>query len=110
MRQVKAFELSALDPERDADGHGYMDFLASDLLSVGYAVWPAGAEDRQRPHEEDEVYHVVSGRGSIRVGGEDRPVGPGSVVYVAARVEHRFHSIEEELRVLVFWAPPHRRA
>jgi len=110
VRQVKAFELSALDPERDADGHGYVDFLASDLLSVGYAVWPAGAEDRQRPHEEDEVYHVVSGRGSIRVAGEDRPVGPGSVVYVAARVEHRFHSIEEELRVLVFWAPPHRRA
>jgi mannose-6-phosphate isomerase-like protein (cupin superfamily) len=106
---VKAFELSELDPVRDADGHGYLDLLASDLLSVGYAVWPAGGIDRQQPHGEDEVYHVVSGRGSIRVAGEDRPVGPGSVVYVAARTEHRFHSIEEELRVLVFWAPPHRR-
>jgi hypothetical protein len=26
---------------------------------------------------------------------------------VATGVEHRFHSIEEDLRVLVFWAPPH---
>jgi mannose-6-phosphate isomerase-like protein (cupin superfamily) len=53
---------------------------------------------------------VVYGRGSIRVAGEDTTVGPGSIVYVPARVEHRFHSIEEELRVLVFWAPPHIRA
>jgi mannose-6-phosphate isomerase-like protein (cupin superfamily) len=106
---VKAFELSELDPERDPDGHGYVDFLASGLLSVGYAVWPAGGDDRQRPHEQDEVYHVVAGRGSIRVAGEDTTVGPGSIVYVPARVEHRFHSIEEELRVLVFWAPPHIR-
>jgi hypothetical protein len=66
---MKTFELSKLDPERDADGHGYVDFLASDLLSVGYAVWPAGGEDRQQPHEEDEVYQVVSGRGSIASAG-----------------------------------------
>ena len=104
------FKLSQLDPQRDPDGHGYVDFLASDLLSVGYALWPAGGQDRQQPHQEDEVYHVVAGRGSIRVAGEDTTVGPGSIVYVPARVEHRFHSIEEELRVLVFWAPPHHRA
>jgi mannose-6-phosphate isomerase-like protein (cupin superfamily) len=106
---LNAFDLSRLHPPRDADGHGYVDFFASELLSVGYAVWPAGGEDRQRPHAEDEVYHVVSGRGVIRVAGEDRAVGPGSVVYVPAATEHRFHSIEEELRVLVFWAPPHAR-
>ena len=105
---MKAFDLSEVHPHRDEDGHAYVDLLASDLLSVGYAIWPAGGEDRQRPHEEDEVYHVVSGRGTIRVAGEDRAVGPGSVVFVAARLEHRFHSIEDELRVLVFWAPPHR--
>jgi mannose-6-phosphate isomerase-like protein (cupin superfamily) len=33
-------------------------------------------------------------------------VKPGSVVYVGARVAHLFHSVEEDLRVLVFWAPP----
>ncbi len=106
---MQAFDLSDLDPPRSADGHGYVDFLSSELLSVGYAIWPAGGIDRQRPHAEDEVYHVVAGRGTIRVADEDRPVQPGSIVYVAAGVEHRFHSIDEELRVLVFWAPPHAR-
>jgi mannose-6-phosphate isomerase-like protein (cupin superfamily) len=105
---VKAFEIPELDPQpRDVDGHGYIDFMASDKLSVGLAIWPRGKPDRQRPHLEDEVYYVISGRATIRVAGEDRLVEPGSLVFVATGVEHRFHDIEEDLRVLVFWAPPH---
>ena len=105
---MDAHEIPELDPQpRDADGHGYVDFLASSKLSVGLAIWPAGSTDRQKPHLEDEVYYVISGRGSIRVGDEDRPVKPGSLVFVAAGVEHRFHDIADDLRVLVFWAPPH---
>jgi mannose-6-phosphate isomerase-like protein (cupin superfamily) len=108
---VKAFEIPQLDPQpRDSEGHGYIDFFASEKLSVGLSIWPSGTTDRQRPHAEDEVYYVISGRGTIRVADEDRPVQPGSLVFVAAQVEHRFHTIEEDLRVLVFWAPPHAPA
>jgi len=108
---VKAFEIPQLDPQpRDSEGHGYIDFFASEELSVGLAVWPRETADRQKPHAEDEVYYVISGYGSIRVADEDRPVKPGSLVFVAAGIEHRFHSIEEDLRVLVFWAPPHATA
>ena len=105
---MQAREIPDLDPQpRDADGHGYVDFLASPRLSVGLAVWPAGSTDRQQPHKEDEVYYVIEGRGTIRVADEERAVQAGSLVFVAAGVEHRFHDIEEDLRVLVFWAPPH---
>src|SRR2546423_7524232 len=104
---MHAHEIPELDPQpRDADGHGYVDFLASEKLSVGLAIWPAGSADHQRPHGEDEVYYVISGRGTIRVAGEDRPVKAGSLVFVEARVEHRFHDIEEDLRVLAFLVPP----
>lgn len=106
--RVEAHEVPELDPQpRDTDGHGYVDFHASEKLSVGLAVWPAGSHDRQQPHKEDEVYYVISGRGFIRVAGEDRRVQAGSLVFVAAGEEHRFHDIAEDLRVLVFWAPPH---
>src|SRR5205807_10472283 len=106
--RMEAHEIPELDPQpRDADGHGYVDFLASDKLSVGLAVWPRGATDHQRPHSEDEVYYVIEGRGTIRVADEDRLVQPGSLIFVGAGVEHRFHDIEDDLRVLVFWAPPH---
>ena len=108
---VDAHEVPGLDPQpRDEQGHGYIDFLASEKLSVGLSVWPAGSVDRQQPHKEDEVYYVISGRAKIRVAGEDRSLKAGSLVFVATGVEHRFHDIEEDLRVLVFWAPPHRSA
>ena len=32
-------------------------------------------------------------------------MGPGTVVYVPTEVEHRFHMIDEDLTILVFFAP-----
>jgi mannose-6-phosphate isomerase-like protein (cupin superfamily) len=105
---MEAFETADLIAASPGSEHVYAEFLRSDLLSVGLAVWPAGSVDTQEPHTEDEVYHVVAGRARITVADETRPVGPGSIVFVATAVEHRFHDIEEDLRVLVFWAPPRR--
>lgn len=102
---MKAFEIDQLIEGQARSGKLYLEFLRVADLSMGLYVLPAGGTDPQNPHSEDEVYFVVSGRAMIRVGDEDRPVQAGSVVYVAKTVEHRFHSIEEELRVLVFFAP-----
>ena len=46
---MNAYEIPDIDPQpREADGHGYVDFLASEKLSVGLAIWPAGSIDRRR--------------------------------------------------------------
>jgi GNAT superfamily N-acetyltransferase len=39
------------------------------------------------------------------VGGEPRAVTAGSIIYVPAGVAHHFHSIVEDLSLLVFFAP-----
>ena len=83
----------------------YTEFLRVPALSAGLYVLSAGGADPQQPHSEDEIYYVVSGRASIQVGSEDRPVTAGSFVYVPATVPHRFHTIEEELVILVCFAP-----
>jgi len=51
------------------------------------------------------MYYVVRGRARFRAGEVDREISAGSVLFVAAEVEHRFHDIQEELAVLVFFAP-----
>jgi mannose-6-phosphate isomerase-like protein (cupin superfamily) len=102
---VYAFEISEIAEERRRSGRAYHEFLRVPSLSAGLYVLAAGAIDPQQPHRQDEVYHVVSGRARIRVGDEDREVRPGSVVYVPAGVEHRFHDITEELTLLVIFAP-----
>jgi mannose-6-phosphate isomerase-like protein (cupin superfamily) len=107
---VQAFEIAELLRSVDRGGHVYEEFLRAEELSVGLARWPAGSVDDQTPHTEAEVYYLVAGRALIRVEQEDRPVGPGSIVYVPAGVGHRFHGITEDLEVLVFWAPPRHSA
>ena len=102
---MHAFTLSQLVEERRQSNRLYLEFLRVPAFSVGLYELPAGGVDPQQPHTEDEVYYVVSGQGTIRVGDEDRAVQAGSVVYVAAGVEHRFHSITQDLTILVFFAP-----
>lgn len=102
---MDAFELADLLRARAQSGGLYHEFVRTHDLSVGLYVLDAGATDPQSPHTEDEVYYIVSGRGQIRVGDEDRPVSDGSVVFVGADVEHRFHAIEEQLVILVFFGP-----
>ena len=74
-------------------------------MSAGLYVLQPGEPDRQVPHNEDELYYVVGGKATIRVGTEDLPVAPGMAIFVPARMEHHFHSITAELRVLVMFAP-----
>ena len=102
---MDAFELSQLIQERGKTGKLYFEFLHVPDLSMGIYQLPKGGVDPQSPHTEDEVYYVVSGAAKIKVANENRAVKAGSVVYVAKNVEHRFHSIEEDLTLLVFFAP-----
>ena len=72
---------------------------------MGIYILPAGGTDPQSPHSENEVYYVVSGKAQIMVVDENRDVQAGSIVYVEKNVAHHFHSIEEELTLLVFFTP-----
>ncbi|MCS0635167.1 cupin domain-containing protein [Streptomyces sp. LP05-1] len=103
---MKAFRLDELEAERVANDGAYLQFLRERTMSAGLYALDAGALDPQKPHAQDEVYFVVSGRASITVGAETSRVGRGSVVFVPAGVPHRFHHITEDLRVLVVFSPP----
>jgi len=67
---------------------------------------PKGS-DPQTPHEQDEIYIIQSGSGVFDKTGEKRPFGPGDVIFVEARAEHRFESFSDDFAVwAVFWGPP----
>ena len=99
------FDLDELQNQQAGSLKLYQEFLRVPALSVGLYVLPAGSIDPQSPHKEDEVYYVVRGKARMRVGTENRPVAAGSVIFVEAKLEHRFYDIVEELAVLVFFAP-----
>lgn len=102
---MEAFTVEGLLKQHAEHGKLYLEFLRHPSMSMGLYKLPAGGSDPQQPHTEDEVYYVASGRARITVGNEVESVEAGSIVYVARDVEHRFHDIEEDLTILVFFAP-----
>lgn len=82
----------------------YREFLRVPALSCGLYRLSAGARDMQSPHDEDEVYYVLSGKAKMRLGDTERIVGPGSLLYVSATESHSFFEIEEDMTLLVLFA------
>ena len=97
--------LSDVAAERALRGVPYAEFLRVASMSAGLYVLPAGGTDTQVPHAQDELYYVVRGKARMRAGTEDREVSAGTLVFVAASLEHRFYQIEQDLEILVFFAP-----
>ena len=104
-RDEEFFQIDQIEQEGARAGKPYLEFLRIPAMSAGVYTLPAGGADLQKPHREDEIYYVVRGRAHMKVGAEDRAVSQGSVIFVAAHVEHRFYDVAEELVVLVFFAP-----
>ncbi len=102
---MDAFTLDDLANETRRSGQRFHEFLRVDALSCGMYILPGGGEDDQIPHQQDEVYVVAKGTGQILVGDETQPIGPGSVIFVAANVEHRFFDFSDDLEILVLFAP-----
>lgn len=103
--KTSIFAVDELKQQQGLTQNKYLEFLRVPAMSAGLYVLAAGGNDPQKPHREAEMYCVVRGRARFCAGDEDREVSAGSVIFVAAEVEHRFYDIVEELVVLVFFAP-----
>lgn len=76
---------------------------ATDSLTVGVASCPP-QEGHLCPHRhrEAEVYHIISGRGIMKIDGHEQEVAAGSVVFIPGDAEHgiRNEDPQEELKWL----------
>jgi mannose-6-phosphate isomerase-like protein (cupin superfamily) len=102
----QSFQIDELERNQTTASGPYIEFLRRSGMSVGLYVLPVGGKDQQHPHAADEVYIVLRGRATLRVEDHDEQVGAGSVVSVDHGVDHRFVDIEEDLHILVVFAPP----
>jgi mannose-6-phosphate isomerase-like protein (cupin superfamily) len=104
-QKAQFFEIGELERQRVGRASAYLEFLRVASMSAGVYVLAVGAADLQSPHQQDELYYVIRGKARMRAASKDQSVETGSLIFVAAHAEHSFHDIEEELAVLVFFAP-----
>src|SRR5688572_17830669 len=102
MSEAGAFDIGEVAKRLAARSGGYEILLETAGLERGVYVLVAPEPDRQRPHEWDEVYYVLEGRGTLTVEGEEIPAEEGRAIFVKAGAEHRFTGYEG-LSLLVFF-------
>ncbi len=92
-------------PIRDGDRSALL--MEHGTMTLRY-YQPRG-HDPQTPHEQDEIYIVVSGSGTFALGPDEenlarRTFGPGDAIFAAARQVHRFEDFTDDFATwVVFW-------
>lgn len=100
----RAFDIETLKGQLTGKPVEFREFFSAPTMHCGLYRLAAGATDMQTPHDEDEMYYVIEGKASLKIAGELKEVGPGSLLYVGATETHSFFEIEEDMLLLVLFA------
>ena len=85
-------------------GARFAEVLAHGTLVV--EIYAPRGSDPQQPHTRDEIYVVVKGSGEFVNGADRHPFATGDVLFVPARVPHRFENFTDDLTLWVFFYGP----
>ena len=107
LRAAEPFDIAGANARLAAANGGYEVVHHSPGLELGVYVLVAPEPDRQQPHEDDEVYVLLEGRGTLEVEGENVELREGHAVFVPAGADHRFVGYEQLSVLVIFekWRP-----
>ena len=88
----------------EADGLRFHYPIHHGTMRVG--VYAPRGEDLQTPHDQDELYIVVDGAGTLVRGDERIEFKPGDALFVPAGMPHHFERFGDDFVTwVVFWGP-----
>ena len=97
------FDLSTYLEKIKKSSSYFYTFINRDRLAAGILVLQAGEKDTQEPHDNDEVYYIISGDGFLKIKDKDYEISKDKLFFVAKGVDHFFHGNKTELKVLYFF-------
>ncbi len=86
---------------KEPDGKKFTKLLERGNMYV--EIYVPEKIDLQTPHDQDEIYVIISGTGTFFNNGERRPFAPGDVLFVPAGIEHRFEDFSEDFKTWVIF-------
>ncbi|HEX2623442.1 MAG TPA: cupin domain-containing protein, partial [Phototrophicaceae bacterium] len=93
-------------PATDKWKFGVWDTEVMKHGTMSLEIFAPKQTDFQTPHEQDEVYIIVSGSGEFVSDGKHYNFAPGDVLFVPAGIEHRFIKFTEDFVTwVVFYGP-----
>jgi mannose-6-phosphate isomerase-like protein (cupin superfamily) len=101
---MKSSVIKALQNLSDKSVETFVKVLAHGSMSV--ELYRPVNIDPQTPHNQDELYVIISGSGIFNLNGEVGPFQQGDVLFVPAGIEHRFLDFTEDFATwVIFYGP-----
>jgi quercetin dioxygenase-like cupin family protein len=69
-------------------------------IEVGRYRFAAGTGSKPHQHPEEQVINVLSGRFRVRIGNEERILGPGEAALVPPNTEHEARAVDGEVEII----------
>jgi mannose-6-phosphate isomerase-like protein (cupin superfamily) len=93
-------------PATDRWPDGVWDVEGLNHGSMSVVLFAPQGRDYQSSHEQDELYIVLSGSGTLALETSQITFSRGDVLFVPARMHHHFESFSDDLVTwAVFWGP-----
>ena len=81
------------------------DLTQSEALTMGIKKIPPSEALHEHRHRQAEIYLVLEGTGSVRIGRKTRPIAAGSAVFIPSNVPHACENTgASEMRVAYVFA------
>jgi quercetin dioxygenase-like cupin family protein len=71
-------------------------FVQGEVILMGMFSYPAGGKAEPHTHPNEQIVSIIKGKGWMRIGDEEREVGPGDVVLIPANTEHGGEVYEDQ--------------
>ncbi len=96
-------DFAGIPPEEDFAAYE----IGRDATTSHHVVWIRSGEPPHRHDRHDLLVVILRGHGPMRLGDEERTVGPGSVLYVPRGTVHAFtNASEEPAAAYAVYTPP----
>ncbi len=82
----------------------YVNLFGHGTLQIDF--YKSTKTDKQKPHNRDEIYVIISGTGYFTRGNEKYLFKPNEVIFVPANEEHRFEEFTDNFSAWVFFYGP----
>jgi len=74
-----------------------------DINNLSVEIYKPDLVDKQKPHDRDEFYIIISGSGIFELEGKTTAFQRGDFLFVPAFAEHRFLEFTEDFTTWVFF-------
>ena len=75
----------------------FKTFVRGKKLSMGIQLLKKGEDYGEPAHKNGEIYYIVKGHATLKIGKKNYEVSPGMAMHVPPKVLHKFYNVKKEL-------------